>query len=74
MASKIAPHRVHSILARHLLVDGFPLVLDIENSQGGYLVDACTGQTFVDFFTFYASNPLGMNHPKLTNDAPSDHD
>lgn len=66
MAPTITPDNVHSILARHLLADGFPFVLDTANSQGGYLVDARTGQSFVDFFTFYASNPLGMNHPKLT--------
>ena len=31
---------VHARLARHLLVDGYRLVLDIERSHGSWLVDA----------------------------------
>ncbi len=56
---------VHGILGRHLLADGYPLVLDMEGSRGAYLRDALTGRDYVDLFTFYASNPLGMNHPAL---------
>ncbi|MEM6326950.1 MAG: L-lysine 6-transaminase, partial [Bacteroidota bacterium] len=32
---------------------------------GIHLRDAVTGRDYVDLFTFYASNPLGMNHPGL---------
>ncbi len=56
---------VRAILGRHLLTDGYPLVLDMENSRGAHLRDAVTGRDYIDFFTFYASNPLGMNHPGL---------
>ena len=56
---------VRAILGRHLLADGLPLVLDMEASQGARLRDAVTGRDYIDFFTFYASNPLGMNHPAL---------
>jgi L-lysine 6-transaminase len=42
--------------------------LDLENSKGSWLVDARTGARFLDFFTFFASNPIGMNHPKLVED------
>lgn len=56
---------VRGILGRHLLTDGYPIVLDMENSQGARLRDAATGRDYIDFFTFYASNPLGMNHPGL---------
>ena len=45
-----------------------PMVLDMDESQGVRLHDEKTGRTFVDLFGFYASNPLGMNHPKLTED------
>ncbi|WP_420454627.1 L-lysine 6-transaminase [Rubrivirga sp.] len=61
---------VRDILGRHILADGYPIVLDMENSQGARLRDAVTGKDYVDFFTFYASNPLGMNHPGLAG--PSD--
>ncbi|GAA1731964.1 L-lysine 6-transaminase [Isoptericola hypogeus] len=55
-------------LRDHLLVDGFDLVLDLERSQGSTLVDARDGREWTDLFTFFASNPLGMNHPALFRD------
>jgi len=48
-----------------MLIDGFEIVLDLKRSSGAYIVDALTGRKFLDFFTFVASNPLGMNHPKM---------
>ncbi len=59
---------VRETLGEHLLTDGFPMVLDMEKSQGAYLRDEVSGRDYIDFFTFFASNPLGMNHPKLRND------
>ncbi|GAA2364905.1 L-lysine 6-transaminase [Nonomuraea africana] len=50
-------------LARHLLVDGYRLVLDLDRSQGSWLVDARTGRRYLDFYTFFASAPLGVNPP-----------
>jgi L-lysine 6-transaminase len=59
---------VHETLRRHLLVDGFDLVLDTRASRGSWLVDARTGVRHLDLFSFFASAPLGMNHPALTDD------
>ena len=59
---------VHTRLARHLLVDGFDLVLDLERSHGSWLVDARDGTEYLDLFTFFASSALGMNHPALAHD------
>ncbi|CAN5161130.1 L-lysine 6-transaminase [soil metagenome] len=64
----IAPAAVHDTLRRHLLVDGFDLVLDTRASRGSWLVDARDGTGYLDLFTFFASSPLGMNHPALTED------
>jgi L-lysine 6-transaminase len=64
----IHPHEVHDVLRRHLLVDGFDLVLDTEASRGSWLVDARDGRRSLDMFTFFASSPLGMNHPALVDD------
>ena len=64
----ITPDRVHEILARHILTDGLPMVLDMERSQGVYLYDKRSGRRFLDFFGFFASSPLGMNHPKMLED------
>jgi L-lysine 6-transaminase len=64
----VTPDRVHETLRRHLLVDGFELVLDTRASRGSWLVDARDGTRWLDLFSFFASAPLGMNHPALTDD------
>ena len=66
--SFIPADKVHETLAKNMLVDGFPIVLDLENSQGSKLIDLKTGESYLDFFTFFASSPFGMNHPKLTTE------
>lgn len=66
--NKIDAGHVHQTLSKHILTDGFDIVLDLGKSEGMYLYDARTGNRYLDFFTFFASNPLGMNHPRLNND------
>ncbi len=63
--SNIAPGKVHESLARHMLVDGFPFVLDMDKSHGSFMIDKASGKEYLDFFTFFASNALGHNHPGL---------
>jgi L-lysine 6-transaminase len=63
--SSIAPADVHAVLARHILADGFDLVVDLERSHGAWVKDARSGREILDFCTFFASNPIGFNHPKL---------
>ncbi len=63
-----AARDVHDVLGRHLLVDGFDLVLDLAASSGSRLVDARDGTAYLDLFTFFASSALGMNHPALVED------
>jgi L-lysine 6-transaminase len=60
----IAPEAVHSTLARHMLADGYDMVLDMEKSQGRRIFDARTGRTYLDLFSFFATLPIGFNHPK----------
>lgn len=65
----VAPDAVNDILSRHLLTRGMmPLVLDMERSRGVQLVDARNGREYLDFFGFYASSAIGMNHPKMLED------
>lgn len=64
--SHIAPSQVHTSLARHMLVDGFDIVADMTRSQGCRIHDARHGKSYLDFFTFFASSPVGLNHPKMT--------
>lgn len=65
MPKNILPQDVHSTLKKHLLVDGFELVLDLKKSHGSFIVDSITGKEYLDFFTFVASIPIGLNHPKM---------
>ena len=62
---KIAPKDVIATLSKHILVDGFDIIVDLEKSYGSYLVDARDGRKFLDFFTFFATLPIGLNHPKV---------
>lgn len=59
------PARVHEVLKRHMLADGLPIVFDLERSHGSWIVDAKTGAEYLDFFTCFASWPIGYNHPGL---------
>ncbi|MFF0161859.1 L-lysine 6-transaminase [Streptomyces sp. NPDC005263] len=59
---------VHRALQRHVLVDGYDFVLDLSASQGTELVDAVTGDRYLDLFSFFASAPLGINPSCITDD------
>jgi L-lysine 6-transaminase len=65
----VPPAAALDVLRDHILVDGYPFVLDTKASQGSWLVDARDGTRYLDMFSFYASAPLGMNHPALADDA-----
>ena len=65
--TEIAPQDVHKVVGRHLFVDAFDFVFDLEKSQGSWIHDSRSGRKLLDFMTFIASSPIGYNHPK-TND------
>ncbi len=65
----LAPAAVVAELEKHILVDGFKIVVDLEKSRGSRLIDAATGKTFIDFYSFYASMPVGFNHPHFDSPA-----
>jgi L-lysine 6-transaminase len=64
----VAPDQVHEVLGRHVLADGFRLVYDTAASHGSWLVDARTGEEYLDLYTFFASAPLGSNPRGLADD------
>ncbi len=54
---------------QHTNAEGMmPMVLDTQASGGMDLVDEQSDRAYMDFFGFYASNAVGMNHPKMVND------
>jgi L-lysine 6-transaminase len=64
----VSPENVQAALNKHVLADGFDLTFDMEKSKGVYIYDAKYDRTLLDFFTCFASVPLGYNHPKMVND------
>ena len=63
------PGDVHAAIGKYMLADGDSIVYDTENSHGSMLRDAITGREYLDFFSFFASIPLGHNHPKMHDPA-----
>jgi len=61
----IQPADVHSVLSRHMLADGYDVVMDLKKSKGSWVFDAKRGRAVLDFFTNFASCPIGYNHPRL---------
>jgi L-lysine 6-transaminase len=60
---------VHKIISNNMLADGYPILFDLERSHDTYFVDEITGREYLDFFTFFASNAVGYNHPRLKDPA-----
>lgn len=63
--SEIPASEVHSALKKHMLVDGYPIVVDLESSKESWIRDLVSGRLYLDFFSFFASNPIGMNHASM---------
>ncbi len=61
----IQPAEVHKVLGRHMLADGYDIVMDLKKSKGSWVFDAKRGRAVLDFFTNFASCPIGYNHPRL---------
>jgi L-lysine 6-transaminase len=64
--SRLTPDQVYPILKKHILVDGFKeLVIDLRRSEGSYIFDALHNRRYLDFFSFFATAPIGHNHPEM---------
>jgi L-lysine 6-transaminase len=48
---------------KHVLADGFGIVLDLEKSRGCRLVDAAGGRELLDCYGCFGSLPIGFNSP-----------
>jgi L-lysine 6-transaminase len=55
-------------LRKLLLVDGFDMVVDLQKSYGSWIYDSKSDSKYLDFFSFFASAPVGFNHPDAIND------
>jgi L-lysine 6-transaminase len=55
--------RALHVLEKHVLMDGFKIVIDLGKSRGSYLYDEATGRRLIDLYGFFGSLTIGFNHP-----------
>ena len=67
-STQIKPSDVQATLSKHILADGYDMVFDMEKSNGVWMYDSKNDKKYLDFFTCFASVPLGYNHPKMIGD------
>jgi len=65
---KVAADQVFPILKQSILVDGFHLVIDLEKSHGSTIVGALEGKEYLDCYGYFATLPVGHNHPKMEDE------
>jgi L-lysine 6-transaminase len=56
---------VFPILKENILVDGFHVVIDLQKSHGSVIVDALEGKEYLDCYGYFATLPIGHNHPGM---------
>ncbi len=64
----VQPAEVMATLREHILADGFHVAVDLERSHGSWIRDAVSGRDLLDFYSYFASLPIGHNHPRLVGD------
>ncbi len=65
---EIPADQVFAVLKENILVDGFHVVIDLEKSHGAVIVDALEGKEYLDCYGYFATLPVGHNHPKLADE------
>ena len=63
---KLTPEDVFPTLNAHMLVDGYSeIVVDLQKSEGNYIYDSLSGRKYLDMFSYFATAPIGHNHPAM---------
>ena len=69
LTPQVDPKNVLDTLGRHMLVDGYHVVMDLERSRGSYIYDSLHEVEVLDLFSHFATIPIAYNHPKLKDPA-----
>jgi len=69
VTSGIVPSNVLDALGRHMLVDGYHVVMDLDRSRGSVIYDSLHDVEVLDLFSHFATIPVGYNPPKLKDPA-----
>lgn len=65
---KVPVERVFPVLRDNILVDGFHIVIDLDKSHGSMMVDGLNGKEYIDCYSYFATLPIGHNHPKMEDE------
>lgn len=65
--AEITAQNATEIISHLMLRDVFPIIVDLDQSRGNYLYDSRNNRRFLDCFSYVASNPVGHNHPLMSN-------
>jgi L-lysine 6-transaminase len=60
---RIVSSNVLETIERHILLDGFKVVINLEKSRGSYLYDSASDRRLIDLYGFFGSMPVAFNHP-----------
>ncbi len=64
----VPAEQVFPTLRNNILVDGFHIVIDLKRSHGTTMIDALEGKEYLDCYAYFASLPIGHNHPKMAEE------
>ena len=64
MSDTVLAKKIHDRLGKHILADGFDMVMDLDKSHGSYIVTD-EGEEYLDMFSMFASSAIGYNHPYI---------
>lgn len=65
MKKIINPITAHDIVRKTNFYSAYDLTYDLTKSYGNYIWDSKNNRPILDCMGFFASNPLGHNHPKM---------
>jgi L-lysine 6-transaminase len=66
LISNLDPKQVLDSLSSHMLVDGYHVVMDLKRSHGNFIHDSLHGVEILDFYSHFATCPIGYAHPRVT--------
>src|SRR5512140_3124454 len=66
LISNLDPRQVLDSLSSHMLVDGYHVVMDLRRSHGNFIHDSLHEVEILDFYSHFATCPIGYAHPKTT--------
>ena len=64
MSNTVLAKKIHDRLGKHILADGFDMVMDLDKSHDSYIVTD-EGKEYLDMFSMFASSAIGYNHPYI---------